>query len=941
MKRRKNTIQWTVLLLACGALGWFAFAEDKPKPAKNEIPPIAFPADGRIDFEKHVQPILVAACYECHSAKKIKGKFRLDAKELAMKGGSTGVAIMPGKGESSYLVKRLRGEGDEDRMPLDHDPLTDEQIRIIETWIDQGAVWPDRASVKVEKHWAYVKPVRPELPKVKNEKWARNGIDYFVLARLEKEGLSPSPEADKEHLLRRVSLDLTGLPPSPEEVSAFLLDERPDAYERAVDRLLDSPHYGERWGRHWLDIARYADSNGYEKDAPRVIWAYRDWVINALNRDLPFDQFIIEQFAGDMLPDATPQQRIATGFHRNTMINEEGGIDVEEFRDKAIVDRVQTTATGLLGLTLQCANCHDHKYDQFSQKEYYQFWALLNNADEPVFNVPDPQIAKRRAEIEAKIAQAESELESKFPAQDEPIVWEVVNADDFDSAGGAILSRLPDNSLLASGRNAGTDTYTVKATINPKEVSHIRLEALTHPSLAKNGPGRAGADGNGNFVLTEFRVTAAEGGADVKPVALVDAQAAVQQSGFAAAAAIDGNPQTGWAVDDGSGKINENRTIIFKLKEPIAGEKVQLTFTVEQTYPTHPMGRFKLSLGRPQPVPPTNIPVEEQRKLLLAMRMEAWEKQVAPKCVKWTVLEPTKFSRNYGGSITKLNDNSLLFTGDNYYRDEYKLEYQSDMKGITVLRLEVLPHEDQPKGGPGRDPEGGFVLSEFAVNAGPVGKPEASQPVEFEKATAETATPPTIQKAIDGKRDTHWIINPRGDAKPRVAVFRLKTPIGNDEGTRLAVSILQNYHQQANLGRVRISATTDTRGVEAAGVPGEIEEILITPADQRSPAQLEQLKKYFLTITPLLAEQRKQIANLKNSLPKYVTTLVLQERPVPRVTKVHHRGDFLNQREAVEPGVPGVLPTLPEGAPKNRLTLAKWLVDENHPLVGRVVMNRI
>jgi hypothetical protein len=227
------------------------------------------------------------------------------------------------------------------------------------------------------------------------------------------------------------------------------------------------------------------------------------------------------------------------------------------------------------------------------------------------------------------------------------------------------------------------------------------------------------------------------------------------------------------------------------------------------------------------------------------------------------------------------------------------------------------------------------------VNAGPIGKPEASAAVEFEKATAEAATPPTIQLAIDGKRDTHWIINPRGDAKPRVAVFRLKTPIGNDEGTRLAISILQNYHQQANLGRVRISATTDTRGVEAAGVPGEIEEILITPVDQRSPAQVEQLKKYFLTITPLLAEQRKAIANLKNSLPKYVTTLVLAERSVPRVTKVHHRGDFLNQREAVEPGVPAVLPPLPEGQPKNRLTMAKWLVDENNPLVGRVVMNRI
>ncbi|HEV8606220.1 MAG TPA: DUF1549 domain-containing protein, partial [Tepidisphaeraceae bacterium] len=847
MIRRTKKIALAFPLLAFSLLAWFSFADEEPKPAKNPPLAISFPADGKIDFEKHVQPIFAATCYECHSAKKIKGKLRLDSKELAMKGGATKAGITPSKGKTSYLVQRLRGEGDEDRMPLDHDSLTAEQIRIIETWIDQGALWPDRASVKVEKHWAYIKPARPPLPKVQNEKWPRNPIDHFVLARLEKEGLTPSPESDRAHLIRRVSLDLTGLPPSPEEVTAFILDERPDAYERVVDRLLSSPHYGERWGRHWLDIARYADTNGYEKDAPRIIWAYRDWVINAVNRDLPFDQFVIEQFAGDMLETPTPQQRIATGFHRNTMVNEEGGIDVEEFRDKAIVDRVQTTSTALLGLTLQCANCHDHKYDQFSQKEYYQFFALLNNADESLLNVPNAETAQKRAEIDAKIAKAESELESKFPAQDDPIVWEVVNADDFESTAGAILSRLPDNSLLASGKNPGADTYTLKATINPKDVTHIRLEALTHPSLAKNGPGRSGADGNGNFVLTELRLTAApDGVADLKPIPLTNAQAPIAQSGFPAASAIDGNPQTGWAVDDGSGKINENRSISFKLNEPIAGQKASVTFTIEQTYPIHPLGRFRLSVGRPQPVPPTNIPIEEQRRQLLALRMAAWEKQVAPKCVSWTVLEPKTFSRNYGGSITKLSDNSLLFTGDNYYRDEYKLEYQTDLKAITALRLEVLPHEDQPKGGPGRDTEGGFVLSEFTAAASPLDNSNPAKPIIFDTATTEPATPPTVARAIDGKRDTHWTIN-RAEAKPRIAVFRFKSPLANDAGTKLAISILQNYHQQANLGRVRISATTDTRGVEASGVPAEIEEALITPPDQRTPAQLDQLKNYFLS----------------------------------------------------------------------------------------------
>src|SRR3954471_14311597 len=217
--------------------------------AESKPPVIAFPRDGKIDFEKHVQPILAATCYECHSAKKIKGKLRLDSKELAMKGGSTRAPITPGKGKESYLVQRLRGAADEDRMPLDHDALSEEQIKIIETWIDQGAIWPDSASVKVEKHWAYIKPERPELPEVRDKSWPKNGIDYFILARLEKEGLTPSPKADRAHLIRRVSLDLTGIPPTPEEVTAFLTDESPDAYEKVVERLLASPHYGERWGR--------------------------------------------------------------------------------------------------------------------------------------------------------------------------------------------------------------------------------------------------------------------------------------------------------------------------------------------------------------------------------------------------------------------------------------------------------------------------------------------------------------------------------------------------------------------------------------------------------------------------------------------------------------------------------------------------------------------
>ena len=260
-------------------------------------------------------------------------------------------------------------------------------------------------------------PQQSPLPEVKKNDWPRNAIDHFILARLESESLTPSPEADRYTLARRVHLDLIGLPPTPEEVDSFVNDSAPDAYERMVERLLASPHYGERWARRWLDLARYADTNGYEKDRVRSIWPYRDWVINALNADMPFDQFTVEQIAGDLLPDATLSQRIATGFHRNTMLNEEGGIDPLEFRFYAMVDRVNTTATVWMGLTLGCGQCHTHKFDPLTQTDYYRTMALLNNADEPELTVPDEKIAARRAEIERQIAAIESDLVNRFPPE--------------------------------------------------------------------------------------------------------------------------------------------------------------------------------------------------------------------------------------------------------------------------------------------------------------------------------------------------------------------------------------------------------------------------------------------------------------------------------------------------------------------------------------------
>jgi mono/diheme cytochrome c family protein len=343
-----------------------------------------------LTFRRDVLPILNGSCIECHGPAKRGGRLRLDSRAAALAGGRAGPALAPGDVAKSLLIERVRGEGGEQRMPLDRDALPESQIRMLEAWIAAGAPWPADAGDDPAQagdqheahHWAYVAPIAPPVPAVSgpHAAWARTTIDRFVLARLHLENLEPGPEAPPAVLLRRIHLDLIGLPPSVEEVLAFEADHSDAAYAAVVDRLLASPRFGEKWARHWLDLARYADSRGYEKDGAWSMWPYRDWVVSAFNADLPFDRFTIEQLAGDLLPDATLAQRIATGFNRCTMINEEGGTDPEEQRVNAVMDRTATTAAVWLGSTLGCAQCHDHKYDPFSQKEYYQFYSFFNHS---------------------------------------------------------------------------------------------------------------------------------------------------------------------------------------------------------------------------------------------------------------------------------------------------------------------------------------------------------------------------------------------------------------------------------------------------------------------------------------------------------------------------------------------------------------------------------
>ena len=336
-------------------------------------------------YESTVRPILRNNCFACHTDKNLTSGLSLETRESILRGGNRGTVISKDKPADSLLVQAMRHAGDAPKMPPGGRKLTEEQAAAIEKWIAADLPMPAallKAKRKGADHWAFQPPKKAPLPAVSRQDWVKNPIDAFILARLDAAKLAPSPEAPKEILLRRVHLDLTGLPPSPKETAEFLADTRPDAYDRVVTRLLGSQHYGERWGRHWLDLARYADSDGYTIDAPREIWKYRDWVINAMNADMPFDQFALEQYAGDLLPKPTHDQLIATGFHRNTPSNYEGGIDFEQYRVEAVADRVATTGAVFLGLTLGCARCHDHKYDPISQREFYQLFAFLNNVDE-------------------------------------------------------------------------------------------------------------------------------------------------------------------------------------------------------------------------------------------------------------------------------------------------------------------------------------------------------------------------------------------------------------------------------------------------------------------------------------------------------------------------------------------------------------------------------
>jgi hypothetical protein len=718
----------------------------------------------KVDFIRDIQPIFRASCSPCHFGEKPKAEPPLDSRTLTLK------LVVPGNSKDSRLVHRVLGLNGEERMPLGREALSAAQIELLKRWIDEGANWPDAATREsnVKQHWAYVAPLRPALPDVKNRAWARNPIDHFILARLDKEGLAASPEADKTTLLRRLSLDLIGLPPTPEEVDAFLIDASPKAYEKQVERLLASPHYGERWARHWLDAARYADSDGFEKDKMRNVWFYRDWVIKAINKDLPYDQFIIEQIAGDLLPNASQEQLVATGFLRNSMINEEGGIDPEQFRMEAMFDRMEAIGKSVLGLTIQCAQCHNHKFDPLKQEEYYRLFAFLNNSDEGSIIAYTPEEQMKRADI-----------------------------------------------------------------------------------------------------------------------------------------------------------VNRTREMEARLRESKADWQAGL---------------------------------------------KTWEERVKNDQPEWQIIQPEVEDISTGGQkYLPLKDGSFLAQGYAPTKHRVKLIVKTDVQNIAALRIEMLNDPNLPMHGPGRSPKGTFALTEVAVDAAPASEPKKSGKIKIIKATADVNPPEKeleamfydksnrrrvegpVEFAIDEKDETAWGIDvgPGLRNVPRKAVFNFEKPIANEGGSILTIYLQQNHggwnsddNMNNNLGRFRLSVTAAPNAV-ADPLPARVREILAIAPDQRGRAHIDTLFSYWRTTLPEWRDENQQIAELWKAHPAGTSQLVLNERGEARLTSLLKRGDFLRPERAVTPGVPAFLHAIREGAPANRLTFARWLVDRNSPTTARTLVNRL
>ena len=849
------------------------------------------------DFNREIRPILSDKCYRCHGPDEHERKggqngLRLDTREGAMEDlGGGGFAIVPGQPEKSELLMRVTTDDEEEIMPpIDGGKkLSAAEVDLLRRWIAGGANYA--------QHWSYEAPRRVSPPVVEDSSWAKGPIDRFILSQLERVGLRPQPEADRVTLARRVALDLTGLPPTLAEVDAFVADSRPDAYERYVDRQLAKPSYGEHWARAWLDLARYADSKGYADDQPRSIWRYRDYVIDAFNRNVPFDQFTIEQLAGDMLPNPTEDQLIATGFHRNTMTNTEGGTDDEEFRSSAVIDRVNTTMSVWMGTSMACAQCHTHKYDPLTHHEYFQVYAIFNQtedadrADEaPLWEFYTAEQKRTRTEAEAEIAAllktmratqaghaaAAETWAAGFPAR---LEWSTPKPEVLKTGKGA-TSTVDDSGrvLITGGPKKATITLDVPVAVGAA-ITGLRIEALPHDSLPGQG---AGGDANGNFVVTRVR-------ASVKPAEPI-------RRGRYVRVELPGKNR--------SLALAEVR--IFSGGENIAGRGQAKQSSTEETAEAS-----RAIDGR------TAGDVASQSVSVTEVGDNPWWEidlqttQALERVVIWgrTGLEPT-----LGGLRVVI------------------LDEQRQPVWEQVGREPPRPSREFNLGDP-REMKLGRVAASFA------------QPEFDETYVVGDQDPklPNLRKRTATKRG--WGV--AGAAREvQTLSIEPEKPFALAPGERLIVTIeQQSEREQATLNYFRVGTTTDVGAKEHLALPAPVLAAMRTEAAARSSAERALLLDHYVRhVAPEWKTEQARVATLQNTIDTMPvnTSPIMRELPLGqhRQTHVQLRGNWQALGDEVTAGVPAVFPAMPKGTPVNRLTFAQWLVDASNPLTARVQVNR-
>jgi hypothetical protein len=841
------------------------------------LPPTLF-AEERIDFNTQIKSLLSNRCIACHGPdeENREAGLRLDTFDGATIDLDGYSAIVPGDPEESEMIFRISlPADDEEVMPPKGKgkPFTDQEVALLEKWVAQGAEY--------DKHWSYKKPYRSEVPN------GRHPVDHFIIDRLKKEGLAFSPQADRRTLARRVSLDLIGLPPSITELEAFLGDKSEEAYQNFVDGLMVRPEFGEHWARMWLDLARYADSAGYADDRARTIWAFRDYVIKAFNENLPFDQFTIEQLAGDLLAQPSEQQLIATAFHRNTQTNNEGGTNDEEFRNVAVVDRVNTTFATWMGTTMACAQCHTHKYDPITHEEYFQAFDILNQTQDadkrdesPLISIFSDQQKKQKKQLEAEINQLEKSL--SFPHGNEKLAqklaawekdmgttrWEILKPTQAKSQSGATLTLSDDGSVLASGDQKATDEYKFTFQSSLKTVAGLRVELLTDESLTQGGPSR-----NHNLVLNEIILNS---------IGFSNLGHGVKRGQFVRIE-LDG----------------KDRLLHVAEVQAFVGDKnVALTGKATQST-TGYGGVAKLAIDG------NTDGVFKSKSVTHNANGDAdawWEVDLGEE-------------RN----LTKLAVWNRTDSGLHSRLDGFRLQVLSaDRRVVWEKKFTKAPKRD-------------LLVSLDGAEVGQFVKASAS----YEQARFEAFN------AIDGntKQDSGWAIA-GGQGRNHYGVFTLKRPIAGGE---LIVRLIQNYPNHA-IGKVRLSVTDELNPDPA--IPDHVKNILKVASTDRSEKQNQKLMNFFIQHGPEGKRINERITAMRkklNSIKPYSTVPVLKQ-VVPaneRETFIHLRGSYLNHGPKVKANFPSALaPPLPGVTKPNRLDLAKWIMNKDNPLTARVSANR-